>query len=58
METNLVRVELQQQYELAKADLLEAVGNTDDRQTLEMLKRKLEKIASEIRKLDANWNYK
>jgi len=45
---------LVQQYELLRQQLIAAVGNGMPKQKLDSLKRELETIASQIRKIDVN----
>jgi hypothetical protein len=54
MDTNDRLDELQKQYEALRRQLIEAVGGSTDKDELEQIKRRLETIASQIRKIDVN----
>jgi hypothetical protein len=54
MDTNERLVELQKQYEILRQQLIDAVGGSTPREELEQIKRRLETIASQIRKIDVN----
>jgi hypothetical protein len=46
--------ELQQQYEAIRLRLIDAVGDAIGKEEVNQLKRQLETIASQIRKIDVN----
>jgi hypothetical protein len=45
---------LQMEYDQTKIQLIAAVGNAENKEEIERLKRELENLAAKIRKLDVN----
>ena len=54
MQTTKQLEELQKEYDALKRQLIEAVGGSANAQQIEQLKRRIETIASQIRKIDVN----
>lgn len=54
MQTHNQLEQLQKEYDALKRQLIEAVGGSANEEQIEQLKRRIETIASQIRKIDVN----